>query len=67
MIFIFSDELSVEKNGILAVDTFQQILADEGPILLADPQKSKVKKLFVNIKEGTVSYAAVLQSLDFSG
>ena len=49
------------------MDTFQQILADEGPILLADPQKSKVKKLFVNYKEGTVSYAAVLQSLDFSG
>ena len=43
-----------------------QILADEGPIYLADPQKSKVKKLFVNIKEGTLSYAAVLQSLDFS-
>ena len=49
------------------MDTFQQVLADEGPILLADAEKSKVKRLFVNMKEGTLAYQAVLQSLDFSG
>ena len=70
LIFIFlviHRHISIEKNGVLAVATFQQILADEGPILLADPEKIKIKRLFVNIKEETLAYQAVLQSLDFSG
>ena len=42
-------------------------MSEEGPLKLSDAQKGRIRKLFVNIKDGTLPYSTVLKSLEFSG
>jgi len=39
---------------------------DEGGVELSEEQKARIKKLFGNMKEGSLPYSTVLKGLDFS-
>lgn len=58
---------NVEKQGVMPSEQFYQLLKDEGPIVLSDVQKSRIKKLFINLKDNSLPYSTVLKSLEFSG
>ena len=48
------------------VDDFYRLLKEEGPLPLSDVQKTRIKKLFVTLKNNTLPYSTVLKSLEFS-
>ena len=64
---LFLTPSSSDKQGVLPVEEFYTILSQEGPLKLSDLQKTRIKKLFVNIKDNNLSYSTVLKSLEFDG
>jgi len=50
---------------VLPAEEFYKLLREEGPINLNEAQKRRIKKLYLNIKEGTLPYSTVLKCLDY--
>ena len=51
----------------MSSEQFYRLLKEEGPLVLSEVQKTRIKKLFVNLKDSTLPYSTVLKSLEFSG
>jgi len=49
----------------MAPDDFYRILTEEG-IDLSDKVKARINKLFVNLKDNSLTYTTVLKALAFS-
>ena len=57
--------MCTDKQCVLPAEEFYRLLKEEGAIDLSDGQKTKIKKLFQNIKDGTLPYTTVLKCLDY--
>ena len=49
----------------MTCEDFYRILKEEG-LELSDKEKTKINKLFANIKENTLPYMTVLKALNYS-
>ena len=56
----------IEKKTVLPAEEFYRLLKEEGAITLSEAQKTRIKKLFMNIKDNTLPYSTVLKCLDYS-
>ena len=56
----------IEKTTVLPAEEFYRLLKEEGAITLSEAQKTRIKKLFMNIKDNTLPYSTVLKCLDYS-
>ena len=61
--FIFA---LTEKKTVMPAEEFYRLLKEEGAITLSEVQKTRIKKLFMNIKDGTLPYSTVLKCLDYA-
>ena len=50
----------------MPAEEFYRLLKEEGAITLSEVQKTRIKKLFMNIKDGTLPYSTVLKCLDYA-
>ena len=49
------------------VDKFYEMIKEQGPIELSQAQKTRIRKLFVNLKDQTIPYSMALKNLIYSG
>lgn len=49
----------------MPVEEFYRLLREESAVILNEAEKARIKKLFVNLKDGTLPYSTVLKCLDF--